>query len=276
MKNIPKDFVFRKNPKVFNFKFGLISTAELRNIDGQRLPKEPKVNKIISNFDYNLVNVVKVSDRDGMYRIFDGDNTCIALKRMNGDKDCMVWCKVFTGMDESDERYYFVMQNGIADDPTFNENLYALHVDKNPSVMKYEEILRRHDFDVDFRAKKSADRTPTCHKTLYNAYLADKGAFEDTVRILSNTYADKEKGLHKDICAALFRFVYTYRDHDNYSSGRLTAVLRSKANSPEIVLAKSKSRVGEPKYKVAREILVRYNKNAKSDEDRLPDIFGQE
>lgn len=272
MKNIPKDFEMRKNPKAHRFVIKQVSTAELRNIKGQRLPKVTKVNKIIDNFDPNLVNIVKVSDRGGVKRIIDGDNTCIACKKVNGDKDCMMWCKVFLDMNEQDELYYFILQNGFEDDPTFNENLYALYTDNNKAVLRYVEILERYGMKVDFRSRNTDEFKPSCHKTLYNAFLADEIAFEDTIRILSRSYAKSKEGLRNELCSAIFKFVFTYRDVENYSERTLIKKLNYKSNDPKSVFDKAKARIGNSKYKFAREILVRYNSGF-SEGDKLPDIF---
>ena len=102
----------RQEGKVFRFEFKQIDSSKIKAANYQRLIKTRKVKKIVDNFDQNLVNVVKVSFRDGVYWDFDGDHTVVSCKEHNGGKDLAIWCKVFYGMTYEDEAYYFAKQNG--------------------------------------------------------------------------------------------------------------------------------------------------------------------
>ena len=93
----------RQRGKTFEFKFMQINTREIKAADYQRIPDMKRVREIASKFDWNLVNVVKVSYRDGQYWDFDGDHTVLACKEHNGGEDVCIWCKVYYGMTYEDE-----------------------------------------------------------------------------------------------------------------------------------------------------------------------------
>lgn len=80
----------------------------------QRDTQAREVNDILRNFDNRVVNVVKVSYRDGHYYCFDGGHTIAALKAKNGNRDLMVDCKVFYGLTQLDEKELFKKQTGNA------------------------------------------------------------------------------------------------------------------------------------------------------------------
>ena len=80
----------------------------------QRMVDFSRVKKIVSNFNPNLVNPIKVSFRDGKYYVFDGQHTLKALVAKNNNRDLMVECKVYYGMTLEDEAKLFAEQNGIS------------------------------------------------------------------------------------------------------------------------------------------------------------------
>jgi hypothetical protein len=49
------------------------------NRNYQRDAQNKEINDIIANFDYHLVNPVKAVKRDGLYYIWDGQQTATAL-----------------------------------------------------------------------------------------------------------------------------------------------------------------------------------------------------
>src|SRR5699024_11719604 len=59
-----------------------------------------RVRKIAAAFDPRLLNPPKVSYRSGRYYVFDGQHTIAVLKLLNGGKDLMVRCIVYTGMTD--------------------------------------------------------------------------------------------------------------------------------------------------------------------------------
>lgn len=67
---------------------GSLSSARLELDYTYQRPTEPeRVRSIVSQFDPALVNLLKVSVRDGHYYVFDGGHTLAALRMVNGKKD---------------------------------------------------------------------------------------------------------------------------------------------------------------------------------------------
>lgn len=83
-----------------------------RDFSYQRPVDMNKVNKILSEFDKDLVNTLKVSLRDGHYYVFDGSHTLEALRLKNGTDNFMVECKLYTGLSYEREAELFALQNG--------------------------------------------------------------------------------------------------------------------------------------------------------------------
>ena len=262
----------RQKDKVFEFSFELVNTSEIYAADYQRFPRMDRVKEIASKFDWNLVNVIKVSFRDGKYWDFDGDHTVLACKEHNGGKDLCVWCKVYHGMTYEDEAYYFAMQNGKAKDPTLNETLYATQKTGERFIelgtkyeryngldrKRYEHLIENAGFTVDYGNGGSIQDTPRCHQTMLDAFKRNEKAFAATLNVISTCYCGKPDGFEHNLVKGIFLFLDTYMDDKKFKKSRLTTVLSREM--PKDFIKNVKASVNDGKYKYARRVLTLYNK----------------
>lgn len=84
----------------------------------QREVEEDKVRDIVAGFNEYIANEPKLSYRNGKYYAFDGQHTIEARKRLNGNKDCDIVCKVFFGMTPEEEARLFAAQTGTSSKPS--------------------------------------------------------------------------------------------------------------------------------------------------------------
>lgn len=78
----------------------------------QRIAKDYEIRKILNNWNYDLVNMPKVSYREstGEYFVFDGQHTLAAWRKH--ENDAPIECKVFYGLTYAEEVELFTRQNG--------------------------------------------------------------------------------------------------------------------------------------------------------------------
>lgn len=82
------------SPYVPNVHFELIPIREL--ISGQEYQRklsETHVRQAAENFDTYQINPVKVSRRDGVNYVFNGQHTIEIVASVSGSRDTPVWCK---------------------------------------------------------------------------------------------------------------------------------------------------------------------------------------
>ena len=96
-----------------------------------------RVRKIAAAFDPRLLNPPKVSYRSGRYYVFDGQHTIAVLKLLNGGKDLMVRCIVYTGMTESEEALLFAQQTGESARLTPGDKIRAMIYGGDPECMAF-------------------------------------------------------------------------------------------------------------------------------------------
>ena len=91
----------------------------------QRKQHNDKITQIVASWDERIANEPKVSLRDGVYHVFDGQHTILAREAMNDNNPVKILCKVYYGLSEKDEALLFAKQTGISSKPSAGERLRA-------------------------------------------------------------------------------------------------------------------------------------------------------
>ena len=88
-----------RNPYVPNVLFELIPIKNLvSSQDYQRALSESHIKKTVEEFDLYQINPVKVSRRDGVNYVFNGQHTIEIVAAASGSRDTPVWCMVYDDM----------------------------------------------------------------------------------------------------------------------------------------------------------------------------------
>lgn len=101
----------------------------------QRVATNQRVKKILDDWNYDLVNMPKVSMRmDGSMYAFDGQAT---LKAWGiHENDAPIKCLVFHGLSKEDEARLFVQQNGAASPVSIRDKTRAEYNIGNPDIVE--------------------------------------------------------------------------------------------------------------------------------------------
>ena len=84
--------------------FKLIPIKDLvSNQEYQRPLSESHILKAIEEFDVYQINPVKVSRRNGINYVFDGQHTIEIVASKSGSRDTPVWCMVFDELQYREE-----------------------------------------------------------------------------------------------------------------------------------------------------------------------------
>ena len=251
---------FPKENKKINTKYLFVDPLYQREIDTRR------VNKIVKEFNPNLVNPIKVSFRDGKYWIIDGHHTMMALIANNGGKDLVVECIVFYGMTWLDEVNYFLAQRGISRDVNINDRLRAMKNAGDPDVSNMVKLAEKCGFIIDFKGSKGPNKIVAL-STLTKVYAdMEPDEYVDYLGLLKKTWGGSPDSLSREILQGFYIFYKTYAGKFNSKS----FVTRLKKVAPYDIIRDGRSSLSPGATKYARQILGRYNYNAR---DRLPDLL---
>lgn len=254
----------------FNFEYKQISSkCILSEPSYQRSIDFSRVKKIVSNFNPNLVNPIKVSFRDGKYYVFDGQHTLKALVARNGNKDLMVDCKVYYDMTLEDEARLFAEQNGIARVVESNQKLASLYVAKDIDVIEFKETVESVNIRCSF--KKTGGHSPwaiACYKCLFDIYMKHgKSHTIELLKTITETWNGEPQSLRKEIIVGMNLFIVTYKGEYQ----RKILVKKLNAVSPITIIRDGKAVLTGGNKRFARQILNIYNRNTST--NRLEDKF---
>lgn len=258
MPNYTTDYEFKQ----LNTKFIEIDRAYQRHTDSR------EVAKILKNFDPRVVNVIKVSYRDGHYYCFDGGHTIAALKAKNGGRDLMVDCKVFYGLTQLDEKELFKKQTGVSRRVEFREKLRADFKMGDPVVMRFIRLTESCGVTVSFDSCKGTNKVIAVH-TLYQIFTSAESDAEymDFLSIIKNAWGGCPDSWRKEIMNGVWLFMRAYGS--DYDERLLVKKLMRVSPAAIIREAKVSTASGDRKYAV--QILNAYNSNASK--NRLPDLL---
>lgn len=243
-----------------------ILSSELHIDDYQRKLCGSRVNRIVQEFDPDLVNYIKCSRRkNGTLYIFDGQHTRAALERRNGNKPVMVQCRIyeFAGLTDS-ERYdleckLFAKQNGIARDVPLGEKLIAEFKSKDPKATEFYNCSNIAGLVMDFTRAGGEGKIRCVREALRAWEMLGDDLYQDMLRIIVETWGLDEDGLRGEIIGGLAIFINAYRGR--YDRKRLVKKLSVK--KPVEIIRDGNSCSEQSKKKYARQIENVYSKGTK-------------
>ncbi len=91
--------------------FELIAIKDLfSNQEYQRNLSIKHVRKAVENFDLNQINPIKVSRRNGINYVFNGQHTAEIVALASGSRETPVWCMIYDDLEYNEEADIFANQ----------------------------------------------------------------------------------------------------------------------------------------------------------------------
>jgi len=238
-----------------------LSSDLLIDHDYQRPLSMTRVGMICENFNEHLVNLIKVSHRDGKYYVFDGQHTKAALEKMNGEKPVMVDVMIyeFVGLSADEQKEIeaelFSMQTGISRFVDSTSRFRALFEANNPAVLQFHSITNSTGVLMDF-TRGNQDRKLVCFREAWNAWHSlGNSLYTDMLKLILHIWGGDKDSLQAPIIAGMSRFIKAY--HDKYDRQILFDALSGE--SPLEIIKDGAKIPGTSKHKYMRLILKRYN-----------------
>lgn len=225
------------------------------------------VNRIVNEFNPCLVNLIKVSFRDGKYYVFDGQHTMMALKKMHDNKDLFVSCEVFYGLTREMEAYLFHEQEGVKTRIRSAEDLRARVVAKDVRVMDFISVTESFGFHVDIEKPEKKENSIVAIRRAFNIYSCDADLYKEMLDLLRRTWNGNTDSLIDLFLAGMFEFLKANRGQ--YDAKNFVAKL-SMVNPRDIFIA-GKRVGGGGNARFANQLIYAYNKRLKG-KRRLPEI----
>lgn len=207
------------------FEFKRINPSLIVVDSYQRKIDLKRIDRIIKNFDGDVLNEPKVSFRDGKFYVFDGQHTITVWRKMFGDEPIL--CKIFKGMTWVDECEEFIKQNGDAHMPTMNEIFHAKYEEKREDVMQMIAGAEVAGFEVGFDTNKKDNRIVAV-TALYKAWdRLGQEKYVEMMRMIKAAWNGDKDSIRTGIITAITKlFQLHYSEFDSKAMANSLARVR--------------------------------------------------
>lgn len=249
-----------------------INTANLTSgLPYQRPVNEKEVNRLISQWDERLIDPVIVSFRDGKFYVVDGQHRIIAMRKMNGGRDLMVTCKVYSGLTYEQEAVLCYKLDKAKKRLSLSQSTNILaESGTSAEVLAIIDIIESCGFTWALQKKTGRANEITSTRAVLTTYrLLGGQTFTRMLVLIRSTWPEDTRGLLSGILTGLALFLKTYETEmdDKAFIKRLAKV------DPEEIIRRGRLdySTNRSALRYARIILEKYN--AHRGKDKLPYRF---
>ncbi len=241
-----------------NVHFELVPIKDLvSNQEYQRTLSMKHVQKAVDEFDLNQINPIKVSRRDGVNYVFNGQHTAEIVAMASGSRDTPVWCMIYEDLIYEEEADIFANQmknvKALAPVEIFKANCEAGD----------EKALMIRDLVESYELKINGANTPgsiAAVSTLIKIY--DRFGYEVLNRVLNlivGTWEGENKSFSSNILNGVTKLTVAYKEklNDELFKEKLGDV-----SIKELTRTARERRAGALGY--AEAMLIVYNKRNKA------------
>ena len=246
------------------------------NQEYQRNLSQHHVQRAAANFDLYQINPVKVSRRDGINYVFDGQHTIEAVALVSNSRDTPVWCMIYDHLCYEHEAHIFAEQQkhhrSVAPFDTFNAHLES----GSEKHLLIRDLVYSYNLELGSKKRHGAICAIAALENIFDTY--GYHVLDKVLRILVSTWEGEMYSLSGNTLNAVARLIAAYGDALNEETFKERLGL---IPMKTIIRTARERRPGSLGY--AEAMLVFYNKKCKyrlsmrklygtaSDEDDLDD-----
>ena len=183
------------------------------NQEYQRVLSTNQVKKVAANFDVFQINPVKVSRRNGINYVFNGQHTIETVALVSGSRDTPVWCMIYDDLDYEHEADIFANQQKYVKPLTAYE-VYIAHIEAgSDKQLLIRDVVESYGLRI---SKTRAPGTITCVSTLERIF--DKYGYEvleRTLRLVIGAWEGDISSFGANILSAVETVAYVYGEKIN-------------------------------------------------------------
>lgn len=202
---------FQQNMFVPNVRFELIPIKELvSNQDYQRTPSISHIRRAVENFDLYQINPVKVSRRNGINYVFNGQHTIEIVVAASGSRDTPVWCMVYEDLSYVHEASVFADQQKFVKRLTPMETFVAHIEAKDKKYLMIQDLVRSYHLEIAESRQNGTIAAVGALEYIYDNY--GYHVLDKTLRLCVGTWEGEQYSFAANILKGIARMVYAYGD----------------------------------------------------------------
>ena len=191
--------------------FELIPIKNLvSNQDYQRPLSESHIRKALDEFDVYQINPVKVSRRDGINYVFDGQHTIEIVASESGSRETPVWCMIYDDLKYTEEAHIFADQQKHVKNLVPYETFVA-HIEAGDEKQKMiEATVKSYGLNItNSQAINGICAISTLEK-IYDRY--GQKILDSTLRLAVATWEGETNSLSGNVLMGIAKIIVAYGD----------------------------------------------------------------
>ena len=226
------------------------------NQEYQRNLSIKHVQKAAKNFDLYQVNPVKVSRRDGVNYVFNGQHTVEIIALVSGSRDTPVWCMIYDDLVYEHEADIFANQMKYVK-PLLPYETFMAHIESGSDKhLLIKDLVESYNLTITQGQTPGGICAVATLESIYDKY--GYHILDSTLRLVIGTWEGMPLSLSANMLNGAARLIYAYQDliKEDIFKEKL-----GKVSPKEISRTAKERRSGSLGY--AETMLIYYNKNKK-------------
>ena len=232
------------------------------NQDYQRNLSQSHIERAAENFDLYQINPVKVSRRDGINYVFNGQHTIEIVALVSGSRETPVWCMIYDDLSYSHEADIFANQmkfvKALVPYDVFMANIVA----GNEDQLMIRDLVESYGMTIGTKRVPGNICAVSTLESIYNKY--GYHVLNRVLRLIIATWEGDVNSFSANVMNAVAKLCVVYKDQLNEDT------FRDKVGAVSIKLltrTAKERRAGSMGF--AEAMILEYNGKKKSPSARL-------
>ena len=194
-----------------NVHFELIPIKNLvSNQDYQRILSHSHIDRTAEDFDVYQINPVKVSRRNGINYVFNGQHTIEIVALVSGSRDCPVWCMIYDDLSYEEEASIFSEQRKHVKNLVPYEKFNAKIEAGNNDQLMIKELVESYGLEIGMRKAPGVIGAVSTLEGIYEKY--GYHVLNRTLRLIVATWEGEICSFSANMFSAVAKLIVTYND----------------------------------------------------------------
>ena len=241
-----------------NVHFELVPIKDLvSNQEYQRNLSWVHVKKAVENFDLNQVNPIKISRRNGVNYVFNGQHTAEIIAMVSGSRETPVWCMIYDDLEYTEEADIFANQMKNVKRLLPYEIFIANCEAGNDKALLIRGLVESYNLRISPGSAPGCICAVGALERIYDKY--GYNMLDHVLQLIIATWEGEPKSFSANMLNGVARFLYSYQDK---VQDRVFKEKLSETSIKDLTKMAKERRAGSLGY--AEAMLILYNKRLKN------------
>ena len=175
----------------------------------QRPLSEGHIRSAVEEFDVYQINPVKVSRRDGINYVFDGQHTIEIVASESGSRDAPVWCMIYELKYEEEAHIFADQQKHVKSLVPYET--FKAHIEAgDPKQMMIKSVVESYGLRITCTQQPNGVCAVSTLERIYDKY--GQTVMDSALRLAVETWEGETNSLSGNMLTAIARIIVAYGD----------------------------------------------------------------